>query len=80
MSLEDLNEVKHTNGSMFNSSSSSDLEGTYSVDMKKFRKAGGGLSSQEYTSSEHGVTGEFAHSSGGESQEMRPNRNRMHSP
>uniref|UniRef100_A0A5B6YZJ2 non-specific serine/threonine protein kinase n=1 Tax=Davidia involucrata TaxID=16924 RepID=A0A5B6YZJ2_DAVIN len=76
VSLEDLNEgVKPGHSSVFGSNSSPDYDGSsYSTDMKKFRKMA--LSSQEFTSSEHGQTGEFSvrpssSSGGGESREMR---------
>lgn len=59
VSLEALHEgVKTGTGPLTGSSTSSEYDG-YSVDMKKFRKAGG--SSQEYTSSEIGDTGEYGH-------------------
>ncbi|KAA8545963.1 hypothetical protein F0562_020586 [Nyssa sinensis] len=64
VSLEDLNEgVKPGHSSVFGSGSSggTDYDGNSSTDIKKFRKVA--LSSQEFTSSEHGLTGE--------SQEMR---------
>lgn len=78
MSLEDLSEgVKPGHSAVF-SSGSSEYDGSYSqLDMKKFRAKAGTLSSQEFTSSEHGMTGEFVHSSGGESQEY---RSRGHTP
>ncbi|KAL6986882.1 Proline-rich receptor-like protein kinase perk4 [Sarracenia purpurea var. burkii] len=76
VSLEDLNEggVKPGHSAMFSSNSgSSEPEGSYNLEMKRFRK--GAMSSQEFTSSEHGVTGEFAANpsptSGGDSQEIR---------
>ncbi|XP_015166250.1 proline-rich receptor-like protein kinase PERK4 [Solanum tuberosum] len=66
VSLDDLNEgmKKSPSTAMFGSSESSEYDGG-SYDLKKFKKSG--MSSQEFTSSEHG-TGEFVHS-GGESQE-----------
>lgn len=65
MSLDDLNEgMKKSHSAMFGSGESSEYDGG-SYDLKKFKKSG--MSSQEFTSSEHG-TGEFVHS-GGESQE-----------
>ncbi|XP_074345766.1 putative proline-rich receptor-like protein kinase PERK6 [Apium graveolens] len=67
VSLEDLHEGVRIGGPLTGSNASSDYEGSYSVDMKKFRKAGG---SHEYSSSDYGP-------SSGESQEMRPNRTRM---
>ncbi|KAK4491388.1 hypothetical protein RD792_002131 [Penstemon davidsonii] len=69
VSLEDLNEgVKTVNSALFGSSGSSEY-GSY-TDINRMRKAGA-LSSQEFTSSEHGLTGEFVHD--GVSQEIRPN-------
>lgn len=70
MSLEDLNEgVKPGHSAIFGSSGSSEYDSSYHSDVKRFRK--GAMSSQEFTSSEHGVTGEFpvhhSPSSGGES-------------
>lgn len=68
VSLEDLHEGVRTGGPLTGSSASSaEYDGSYSVDMKKFRKAGG---SNEYSSGDYGP-------SSGESQDMRPNRNRM---
>lgn len=68
VSLDDLNEgMKKSHSAMFGSGESSEYDGG-SYDVKKFRKSG--MSSQEFTSSEHGTTGEFVHS-GGESQELR---------
>ena len=73
VSLEDLHDgVKSGTGPMAGSGTSSEYDG-YSVDMKKFRKAGG--SSQEYASSEIGDTGEYGHSNAGQSEEMRPKMN-----
>ncbi|KAA8536112.1 hypothetical protein F0562_028590 [Nyssa sinensis] len=75
VSLEDLNEgVKPGHSTVFGSGGSSEYDASSSTsDMKKFRKTA--MSSQEFTSSEHGQTGEFgvrpSSSSGGESQEMR---------
>lgn len=74
VSLDDLNEGgRHGNSAMF--SSSSEYDGASYSDLKRFKKAG--MSSQEFTSSEHGFTGEFVHS-GGNSQEIRPTRSRLH--
>lgn len=67
VSLEDLHEGVRTGGPLTGSSAGSEYDGSYSVDMKKFRKAGG---SNEYSSSDYGP-------SSGESLDMRPNRNRM---
>nr|XP_027101551.1 putative proline-rich receptor-like protein kinase PERK6 [Coffea arabica]XP_027108656.1 putative proline-rich receptor-like protein kinase PERK6 [Coffea arabica] len=77
VSLEDLNEgVKPGHSALFGSSSSSEYDSSYHTDLKKFMKKTG-LSSQEFTSSEHG---EYAHSSG-ESQEIHPRtRSRSHTP
>ncbi|KAL3843465.1 hypothetical protein ACJIZ3_000868 [Penstemon smallii] len=59
VSLEDLNEgVKTVNSALFGSSGSSEY-GSY-PDINRMRKSGA-LSSQEFTSSEHGLTGEFVH-------------------
>ncbi|CAK9142982.1 unnamed protein product [Ilex paraguariensis] len=75
VSLEDLNEgVKPGHSAIFGSTGSSEYDGSNHGEMKKFRKAG--LSSQEFTSSEHGVTGEFVNTSSDESPEIR----RMRSP
>ncbi|CAK9142570.1 unnamed protein product [Ilex paraguariensis] len=76
MSLDALNEgVKPGHGAMSSYGGSSEYDGgSYHSEMKKFRKTG--LSSQEFTSSEHGTTGEFATTPGGESQELR----RLRSP
>lgn len=78
-SLEDLHEgVKPGHSALFGSSGSSEYDNTsYQTDLKKFMKKTG-LSSQDFTSSEHGMTGEFIHS-GGESQEIRP-RSRGQTP
>jgi len=69
VSLEDLNEaVKAGNRGLYGSSGSSGYEsGSYS-DLKKIGKTG--LSSQEFNSSEHGLTGEYVRSSAGNSQEF----------
>ncbi|CAN4119705.1 unnamed protein product [Withania somnifera] len=65
VSLDDLNEgMKKSNSAMFGSSESSEYDGG-AYDLKKFKKSG--MSSQEFTSSEHG-TSEFFQSRG-ESQE-----------
>lgn len=78
VSLEDLHDgVKGGAGPLNGSGTSSEYDG-YSVDMKKFKKAGG--SSQEYASSEIGDTGEYGHSSGVQSQEMGPNRSQRNTP
>lgn len=67
VSLDDLNEgMKKNNSAMFGSGESSDYDGG-SYDLKKFKKSR--ISSQEFTSGEHGTTGEFVHSSG-ESHEL----------
>ncbi|KAG8364327.1 hypothetical protein BUALT_Bualt19G0117200 [Buddleja alternifolia] len=63
VSLDDLNDGVKPGSALFGSSSSSDY------DLKKFGK-GGALSSQEFSSSEHGVTGEYVHSNDGNSQEI----------
>lgn len=48
--MEDLHEgVRTGHGPLTGSNASSDYDGSYSVDIKKFRKAGG---SQEYSSSD----------------------------
>lgn len=74
VSLEDLHEgVRTGHGPLTGSNTSPEYDGSYSVDMKKFRKAGG---SQEYSSSDGGGTSDYGLSSG-ESQNTRPNRNRM---
>ncbi|KAL2512219.1 Proline-rich receptor-like protein kinase PERK4 [Abeliophyllum distichum] len=68
VSLDDLNEgVRPGHSAMF--SSSSEYDTASNSDVKRFRKAG--ISSQEFTSSEHGLRGEFVHS-GGDSQEILP--------
>ncbi|KAL7002706.1 Proline-rich receptor-like protein kinase perk1 [Sarracenia purpurea var. burkii] len=78
VSLEDLNEgVKPSHSSVFGSSGGSEYEDSYNSGMKRFGKPG--MSSQEFTSSEHGVTGEFV-LHGGESQEIRYNASRRRSP
>ncbi|KAK6143461.1 hypothetical protein DH2020_023809 [Rehmannia glutinosa] len=76
VSLDDLNEgVKPGHSAMLGSSGSSDY------DLKRYRKPGT-TSSQDFTSSELGLTGEFTHSSAGSSQEIvRPSPgNRTRSP
>ncbi|KAL3515180.1 hypothetical protein ACH5RR_022082 [Cinchona calisaya] len=79
VSLDDLNEgVKHGHSSMYGSSGSSEYDSSYQqADLKKFMKKTG-LSSQEFASDEHGITGELVHSSG-ESQETHP-RSRGQTP
>ncbi|OWM83815.1 hypothetical protein CDL15_Pgr004246 [Punica granatum] len=83
-SLDDLNTWnKKTQSSIFgDSSSSTDNEpGTYSADMKKFRKVA--FNSQEYQSSEYGGTSEYglnpsssSSSSSGDSQEINSRANK----
>ncbi|KAL2537433.1 Proline-rich receptor-like protein kinase PERK4 [Forsythia ovata] len=76
VSLDDLNEgVRPGHSAMF--SSSSEYDASSNSDAKRSRKAG--ISSQEFTSSEHGLRGEFVHSSG-DSQEILPGRSGLHSP
>lgn len=60
-SLDDLNEgMKHSSSTdAVNSSGSSEFDGTYNSDMKRFRKHPNNLTSGEFTSSEHGNTTEF---------------------
>ncbi|CAA2997075.1 proline-rich receptor kinase PERK6 [Olea europaea subsp. europaea] len=80
VSLEDLNEgVKAANRGLHGSSGSSEYEsGSYS-DLKKIGKTG--LSSQEFNSSEHRYTGEYVHSSAGNSQEFQlKGGSRIHNP
>lgn len=75
-SLEDLNEgVKPGHSAMFSSTSSSEYDSSYQTDLKRFMRKTG-LSSQEFTS---GETGEYLHSSGDQSQEIRP-RSRGQTP
>ncbi|GMP48193.1 hypothetical protein CsSME_00015633 [Camellia sinensis var. sinensis] len=82
-SLDDLitDGVKPGHSSVFGSSGS-EYDSSYNLDGKRFKK--NALSSQEFTSSEHGVTGEFrvhsSLSSNGDSQEIRSNGIRRPSP
>lgn len=57
MSVEDYREYikQNTNGVL--SSGSSDYESSSQIDVRRLRKSN--QSSQEFTSSEHGTTGEF---------------------
>ncbi|KAG9148184.1 hypothetical protein Leryth_014099 [Lithospermum erythrorhizon] len=72
MPIDALNEgIKPANTSAFSSPRSSESDSQ--SDVKKVAKATG-LSCPEFTSSEHGVTGDFVHSSGGDSQELLGNR------
>ncbi|GER49845.1 kinase family protein [Striga asiatica] len=69
VSLDDLHEgIKSSRNGMLGSSGSSDY------DLKRYDKKPGTPSSQDFTSSELGLRGEYAHSSDGNSQEIhRPN-------
>ncbi|KAI3446099.1 hypothetical protein Pfo_002764 [Paulownia fortunei] len=68
VSLDDLNEgVKTAQIAMFGSSGGSEH------DLRRLGK-GGATTSQEFTSSDDGLTGEFVRTSGGNSQEMRSNQ------
>ncbi|PSS29423.1 Proline-rich receptor-like protein kinase [Actinidia chinensis var. chinensis] len=83
VSLEDLSQgVKPGYSTVFGSSGSSEYDGSYNSKMKRFRK--GTMSSQEFMSGEHCVTGEFAShpspSSDGNSHEIQSIGNRRHSP
>ncbi|KZT75271.1 hypothetical protein F511_47704 [Dorcoceras hygrometricum] len=69
VSLDDLNEgIKSGHNGMFSSSGTSESDSGSYPDLKRFRKGGTGMSSQEFSSSEHGYTGELALS-----QEIRSN-------
>lgn len=60
-SLDDLNEgMKYSSSTdAVYSSGSSEYDGTYNSEMKRFRKTPNNVTSGEFTSSEHGNTSEF---------------------
>ncbi|KAL6526113.1 hypothetical protein OROHE_015637 [Orobanche hederae] len=69
VSLDDLNGgVKTAHIALFGSSGGSE------TDLRRLGRPGTGLTSQEFTSSEDGQTGEFIRTSGGNSQEFRSNQ------